>query len=57
MLCSDNGGEYTSGGFIDFCGNAGMKREFTVPYNTQQNGVPERKNRTIVSAARAMLHD
>ena len=57
MLRSNNGGEYTSGGFIDLCGEAGIKREFTIPYNPQQNGVAERKNRTIVSAARAMIHD
>ena len=57
VLRSDNDGEYTSGGFVDFCGRAGIKREFTVPYNPQQNGVAERKNRTIVSAARAMIHD
>lgn len=57
VLRSENGGEYTSGGFVDFCGGGGIKREFTVPYNLQQNGVVERKNRTIVSAARAMIHD
>ena len=33
VLHSDNGGEYTSGGFVDFCGEAGIKREFTVLYN------------------------
>ena len=57
MLRSKNGDEYTLGGFVDFCGRAGIKREFTVPYNPQQNGVAERKNRTIVSEARAMIHD
>ena len=31
--------------------------EFTVPYNPQQNEVAERKNRSIVGAAKAMLHD
>ena len=28
-----------------------------VPYTPEQNGVVERKNRSIVGAARAMLHD
>lgn len=35
VLRSDNSGEYTSGGFVDFYGDAGIKREFTVPYNLQ----------------------
>ena len=57
VLRSDNGGKYTSGGFVDFYGREGIKREFTVPYNPQQNGVAESKIRTLVSAARAMIHD
>jgi hypothetical protein len=57
VLRSDNGGEYTSNEFSDFCVREGIKREVTVPYNPQQNGVAERKNRAIVGAARAMLHD
>jgi transposase InsO family protein len=57
ILRSDNGGEYTSTEFNDFCKEAGIKRELTVPYNPQQNGVAERKNRTIVEAAKAMIHD
>jgi hypothetical protein len=57
VLRSDNGGEYTSKEFMDFCAGEGIRRELTVPYNPQQNGVAERKNRAIVEAARAMLHD
>jgi hypothetical protein len=57
VLRSNNGGEYTSKEFMDFCAGEGIRRELTVPYNTQQNGVAERKNRAIVGAARAMLHD
>ena len=47
----DNGGEYISGEFNDFCRKAGIKSELTVPYNPQQNGVAERKNKTICEAA------
>jgi hypothetical protein len=57
FLRSDNGGEYTSKGFMDFCAGEGIRRELTVPYNPQQNGVAKRKNRAIVGAARARLHD
>jgi hypothetical protein len=42
---------------VDYCAAAGIKKELIVPYNPQQNGVAERKNRTIVGAARAMIHD
>ena len=49
---SDNGGEYTSKDFNDFCIEAGIKREYTVPYNPQQNGVAERKNKTIIEATK-----
>jgi transposase InsO family protein len=33
ILRSDNGGEYTSNEFRDFCKEAGIKREMTVPFN------------------------
>ena len=56
VLRSDNGGEYTSKEFDEFCRQEGIKRQLTVPYTPQQNGVAERKNRSIVGAARAMLH-
>ena len=39
ILRSDNGGEYTSTKFNDFYKEARIKRELTVPYNPQQNGV------------------
>jgi transposase InsO family protein len=57
VLRSNNGGEYTSNEFKDFCKEAGIKRELTTTYNSQQNGVAERKNKSIVEAAKAMIHD
>jgi transposase InsO family protein len=56
-LRSDNGGEYTFGEFNDFYRKTGIKRELIVPYNPQQNGVAERKNRTVCEASRAMMCD
>ena len=35
----------------------GLKRDLTTPYNPQQNGVAERKNRMIMEVVRVMLHD
>jgi hypothetical protein len=57
VLGSDNGGAYTSNEFVEYCVVEGIKKELTVPYNPQQNGVAERKNRTIVGATHAMIHD
>ena len=54
---SDNGREFTSNEFKRLCKDSRIKRELTTPYNPQQNGVAEWKNRTIMEAARAMLHD
>jgi len=56
-LRSDNGGEYVSQEFKDFCVAEGINRELTAPHNPQQNGVAKRKNRTIVGGAWVMLHD
>ena len=53
----DNGGEYTSKEFEEFCKEVGIKRELTTSYNPQHNGVVERKNRTIVGALKTMIHD
>lgn len=57
VLRSDNGGEYIDKDFIDFCAKEGIKRKWTIPYNPQQNRVTKRKNKTIVGAANATLHD
>ncbi|GKB98543.1 putative ribonuclease H-like domain-containing protein [Tanacetum coccineum] len=40
-----------------FCKRKGIKREFSVARTPQQNGVAERKNRTLIEAARTMLAD
>ena len=57
ILRTDNGGEFESLQFEDFCKSLGIKRQLIVPYNPQQNGVAERKNRIICEAAKAMMFD
>ena len=52
---SDRGGEFTSKEFLEFCEANGIRRPLTVPRSPQQNGVAERKNRTILDMARSML--
>ncbi|CAH9099164.1 unnamed protein product [Cuscuta epithymum] len=54
-LRTDRGGEFSSNAFTDFCDEQGIRREFTAPYTPEQNGVAERKNRTVVEMARSML--
>ena len=53
----NNGREFTSNEFKYFCKEYGINRELTTPYNTQQNGVVERNNRTIMEAMKSMIHD
>jgi hypothetical protein len=57
MLRTDNGGEYTSKEFVAFYKLARIRRELTVPHNPQQNGVAERKNRSIEETVKALLND
>jgi transposase InsO family protein len=56
-LRSDNGGEFTSKEFMDYCNNHGIKRQFYVARTPQQNRVVERKNRTVQEMAQAMIMD
>ncbi|GJS10189.1 putative ribonuclease H-like domain-containing protein [Tanacetum coccineum] len=42
---------------IEFCGVKGIKREYSNARTSQQNGVAERKNRTLIEGARTMLAD
>jgi hypothetical protein len=49
------GGEFTSRSLSDYCTELGIGRELTTPFTPQQNGVVERRNQTLVGAARSML--
>jgi transposase InsO family protein len=56
-LGSNNGGEFTSKEFMDYCSSPGIKRQFAVARTPQQNGVVERKNMTVKEMARTMRMD
>ncbi|KAI5349042.1 hypothetical protein L3X38_001929 [Prunus dulcis] len=56
-LRSDRGGEYTSAEFLQFCEEIGLERQLTMAYSPQQNGVAERKNRTIVEMSKTMMKE
>nr|GEW64450.1 hypothetical protein [Tanacetum cinerariifolium] len=52
---SDNGTEFKNQDLNQFYGMKGIKREFSVPRTPQLNGIAERKNKTLIKAARTML--
>ena len=52
---TDNGGEYISGSFAKLCKEFGIVHQTTTPSSSFQNGVAERKNRTLVEGAKALL--
>ncbi|GJZ74972.1 putative ribonuclease H-like domain-containing protein [Tanacetum coccineum] len=53
----DNGTEFKNAQIIELCGSKGIKRDYSNARTPQQNGVAERKNRTLIEAARTMLAD
>ncbi|GJV29888.1 putative ribonuclease H-like domain-containing protein [Tanacetum coccineum] len=53
----DNGTEFKNRIMNEFCEMKGIRREFSVARTPQQNGVAERKNRTLIEASRTMLAD
>nr|GEZ87026.1 hypothetical protein [Tanacetum cinerariifolium] len=57
VIRSNNGMEFKNSDLNQFCGIKGIKREFSVPRTPQQNGIVQRKNRTLIEAARTMLAD
>jgi transposase InsO family protein len=56
-LRSDNGGEFTSKEYMDYCSNHGIKRQLSISRTPQQNRVVERKNRTVQEMAQRMIMD
>ncbi|EOY22757.1 Uncharacterized protein TCM_014834 [Theobroma cacao] len=56
-LRTDNGGEYTSSEFTSYLENEGIHHQLTAPYCPEQNGVSERKNRTIIEMSRCLLFE
>nr|GEW23321.1 putative ribonuclease H-like domain-containing protein [Tanacetum cinerariifolium] len=53
----DNGTEFRNVKLIDLYGEKGIKRDYSNARTPQKNRVAERKNRTLIEAARSMLAD
>jgi transposase InsO family protein len=52
---SDNGSEFRNTRVEELCDENGMKYEFSSKYTPEQNGLVEKKNRTLIDMARSML--
>ncbi|GJV87254.1 retrovirus-related pol polyprotein from transposon TNT 1-94 [Tanacetum coccineum] len=57
IIRRDNGTEFKNKVMDGFCREKGIKREYNVARTPQQNGVAERRNMTLIEAARTMLAD
>lgn len=57
IIQSDNGTEYINDEMKKFLDENGIRHRRTVPYTPEQNGSAEREMRTIMEAARTMIHD
>ena len=55
LLRTNNSGEFTVAEFVAYCADEGIQRHYSATYSPQQNGVVERRNQTVVAAARALL--
>jgi IS30 family transposase len=55
VLRTDNGGEFTTAEFASYCADEGVQRHYSAPYSSQQNGVVEHRNQTVVGMARALV--
>ncbi|KAK1609161.1 hypothetical protein QYE76_032834 [Lolium multiflorum] len=52
---SDNGSEFKNYTLNDFLSDEGIRHQYSAAYTPQQNGVAERKNRTLLDMARSMM--
>nr|GFA50648.1 ribonuclease H-like domain-containing protein [Tanacetum cinerariifolium] len=57
VIRCDNRTEFKNSDLNQFCGLKGIKREFSVPRTPQENGIDERKNKTLIEAAITLLAD
>ena len=55
ILRYDNGGKYVSNYFLYICSQSGIQVQHSIPYTPQQNGVTERKNRSLKEMTTGML--
>ncbi|KAI3692065.1 hypothetical protein L6452_31874 [Arctium lappa] len=57
VIRSDNGTEFKNNDLNNLCEEKGIERQYSAPRTPQQNGVAERRNRTLIEAVRSLLAD
>ncbi|GJW73389.1 putative ribonuclease H-like domain-containing protein [Tanacetum coccineum] len=57
IIRSDNGTEFKDKVMDNFCKEKGIRREYSTARTPQQNGVADRRNRTLIEAAKTILAD
>lgn len=57
VFITDRGGEFESNEFKAYFEESGIVRHYTAPYMPYQNGVVDRRNRTIVEMTRSLLKE
>nr|KAJ0197227.1 hypothetical protein LSAT_V11C700352060 [Lactuca sativa] len=55
QLRSDHGTEFRNSTLEEFCDHKGIGQNFSAPRTPQQNGVAERRNRTMIEAGRTLM--
>ena len=55
MLVSDNGSQFTSGPFKEFCEQYGIRNQFSTPTYPQTNGQAESSNKTLLDGIKKRL--
>ncbi|TLX67060.1 transposase family protein, partial [Labilibacter sediminis] len=55
QLRSDHGTEFRNSTIEEFCESKGIGQNFSAPRTPQQNGVAERRNRTLIEAGRTLM--
>ncbi|GJU41788.1 retrovirus-related pol polyprotein from transposon TNT 1-94, partial [Tanacetum coccineum] len=56
QIITDNGTEFRNSKLESFCDEKRLSHKFSSPYTPKQNGIAERKNRTLIEAARTILN-
>jgi transposase InsO family protein len=55
LILTSRKSEFKNARIDEYCDDKGIKHEFSSKYTPEQNGIVERKNKTLIDMARSML--